>query len=185
MARQIRREKALARDEALRIFKKLLRNAMKYAFLHPPPPIVSPIMRETSNRILQLLCPLHNVCVPKRDNTDKKSVFLLYLSDWAAILISNIYYELNVNEKNEAERLEPYSKSSSEASDKPEGDEEGEEDDELEISGTTEGENVGQTSSVGETEDETETQRPETETDKPPGQTEDDTGAEEDAFPPE
>ncbi|GJQ77398.1 hypothetical protein Trydic_g20800 [Trypoxylus dichotomus] len=127
LAKQIRREKALAKEEAYRILKKLLRKAMKYAFLNPPPPIVSPVLRETSNKILRELCYLHGVCVPKRNNDDKKSLFLLYLSDWAAILISNVYYELNVNEKVEGEHLKPiFSKESvhsSEESDESEGEE--------------------------------------------------------------
>lgn len=129
MAKQIRREKALAKEEAYQMFRKLLRKAMKYAFLNPPPPIVSPVVRETSDKLLTVISDWHGACVPKRDNTDKLSLFLIYLSDWAAILISNIYYELNVREKMEAGLLEQSSTSSVRSSVKEEemeGSEEGE-----------------------------------------------------------
>lgn len=95
----------MAKHEAYRIFKKLLKQSMKYAFLNPPPPIVSPALREISNKLLTELCRIHCVCVPKRNNTDKKSIFMLNLADWAAILISNIYYEVDVHETNEKNRI--------------------------------------------------------------------------------
>lgn len=174
LAKQVRREKAYAKESAYRIFKKLLRKAMKEAFMNPPPPIVSPMARETSNKILELLCEIHGVDVmPKRESTDKKNLFLVFLADWAAILLANIYYEVKVYEKVETERFKLKSQSTLKSGE----DEEDEEEEELKPGrGVTDDEEEEDTEQIRKPDE------PFTETEEP--RTDDESSPEEDIYQP-
>lgn len=58
-----------ARERAYRKFGRLLRKAMYYAIKHPVPALVSPRLRLMSDVILEQLCDVRNLPVPKRTDT--------------------------------------------------------------------------------------------------------------------
>nr|XP_022913276.1 uncharacterized protein LOC111424086 [Onthophagus taurus] len=99
MEKQLKREKALAKQEAYKLFKKRLTRGLRYAFEHQPPAVVSPMLRDLSDSILEILANIHKVNMPKRDSNDKNSIFLICIADWAAKLVSNIYYQVQAYEK--------------------------------------------------------------------------------------
>ena len=104
LEKQRRQERALAKQEAYRIFGRVLKKVMADAFKKPPPVIVSTAVRKVSENILQQLCSIHCISVPGRDSTDRDGQFFLALADWAAIITSDVYYEVNVNDKVDTER---------------------------------------------------------------------------------
>lgn len=104
LEKQRRQDRALAKQEAYRIFGRVLKKAMTNAFKKPPPVIVSTAVRKVSENILQQLCNIHCISVPGRDCADRDEQFFLSLADWAAIIISDVYYEVNVNDKVDTER---------------------------------------------------------------------------------
>lgn len=107
LRQRIYRERKAGRKEAYCIFNLVIKKAMRYAYRHSPPLLVTPMLRMVSDHMLGLLADLHGIDVPKRSNCDNISTFLISIADWCALFVSNIYYELEVEDRKEAKlRLE-------------------------------------------------------------------------------
>lgn len=100
-----RKEAKAARRAADMFIQKRIKRGLIYAYQNPPPILMSPMLRSISDRVLEELCGLHDVPIPKRGDSDKHSRYLLSAADWTAILTANIYYEVNVKEKEDIDRM--------------------------------------------------------------------------------
>lgn len=100
-----RKEKKAAQDDAYCLVRKFLKKSMMYACQTVLPPLVSPMLRYMSETILTLLAELHCVEIPKRCDKSSLGQFLLAISDWAAIYLAHVYYEVDADEKMEIEKF--------------------------------------------------------------------------------
>lgn len=80
---------------------------MMYAFENKVPPMVSVRLRNLSDIILEQLCDLLDIEIPRRDDAEtKQELFLIDLADWYAIAIEQIYYEVQLKKNEELEKIE-------------------------------------------------------------------------------
>lgn len=68
LRQRIYRERKAGRKEAYCIFNLVIKKAMRYAYRHSPPLLVTPMLRMVSDHMLGLLADLHGIDVPKRSN---------------------------------------------------------------------------------------------------------------------
>ncbi|KAF5282143.1 hypothetical protein FQR65_LT02840 [Abscondita terminalis] len=94
------------RRRALYKFKKIFMKVLTLASKNPVPPLISPRLKIMSDLILEQLCDIRGVCKPDRTNTDRQAQFFLNISDWVAIAIEYVYYEVNVIKNMEFEQIE-------------------------------------------------------------------------------
>ncbi|KAF2902541.1 hypothetical protein ILUMI_03641 [Ignelater luminosus] len=94
------------RNRAYRKFARILQKAMVHAYKHPVPTLVSPRLRNMANVILEQLCDLRGLDIPERSDVNKQSQFLISVSDWLAIAIEHIYYEIQVKKNKEFDIIE-------------------------------------------------------------------------------
>lgn len=97
-------EKDIAK--AYRLFAKILRNCMMFAVTHAVPPLVSVRLRNLSDIVLEQICDLRNVTKPNRDDPDREGLFFIAISDWIAVAIEQVYYDVQLKKNEELEKLE-------------------------------------------------------------------------------
>lgn len=103
------------RNRAYRKFGKILQKGMVYAYKHPVPTLVSPRLRNMANVILEQICDLRGLEIPERSDTNKQSQFLITISDWLAVAIEHIYYEIQVKKNKEFDLIEEQIRAQQEA----------------------------------------------------------------------
>lgn len=105
LRRRMHLEKMKAVKEAYTIMYRLIKKALKYAYKRAPPLLVTPILRIISDNVMEILCGLHRISIPKRNDCENLPQFLFAVADWTAIFVSNIYYEIEVEERNDIENI--------------------------------------------------------------------------------
>lgn len=91
--------------KAYKIFAKILRKGMIFAISHSVPPLVTVRLRYLSDIILEQLSDLRNVKKPNREDPSKEDLFLITVSDWIAVGIEQVYYEVQLKKNEELEKL--------------------------------------------------------------------------------
>lgn len=64
-------------------------------------------LRNLSNIILEQICELLEIDIPKRGDVEtKQELFLVDLADWIAIAVEQIYYDVQLRKNEELEKIE-------------------------------------------------------------------------------
>nr|XP_022913275.1 uncharacterized protein LOC111424085 [Onthophagus taurus] len=97
-------------DETFSLVERAIRKATEHALNNEPPPTMSPGTRAISLNILELLASLYSIDIPTRRSTNNHSQLLIYLSDWTAKILANIYSDMSSNDDSNYAVTSPSSK---------------------------------------------------------------------------